>query len=72
MASLRAERMIDDFGGNAGLIYRLVDGVADAESVLQLPFEADCLKGSSVTLSAAGTPAERPDNDCQQRAIRTG
>ncbi|MGA9531295.1 MAG: DinB family protein [Anaerolineales bacterium] len=43
MAVLRAEGLIDDYKGNTWLIHRLVDGVTDAESVLQLPFEANCL-----------------------------
>ena len=43
MTSPRAQVLIDDYDTNTWLIHRLTEGIADAESVLQLPFEANCL-----------------------------
>lgn len=43
MSVPRADEMIDAYQGNTWLIHRLVEGVSDEESVLQPPFEANCL-----------------------------
>jgi hypothetical protein len=43
MASPRSVAVIDDYEFNTWLIHRQVDGVSDEASLLQLPFEANCL-----------------------------
>ncbi len=39
----RAQVLIDDYEFNTWLIQRHVDGISDEASLLQLPFEANCL-----------------------------
>jgi hypothetical protein len=39
----RAQALQDDYAFNAWLIHRHVDGISDEASLLQLPFEANCL-----------------------------
>jgi hypothetical protein len=43
MPSPRAQALIDDYETNTWLIHRHVDGVSDEDSLLQLPFQANCL-----------------------------
>ena len=43
MTASRAQILIDDFETNTWLIHRHVDGVSDEDSLLQLPFQANCL-----------------------------
>jgi hypothetical protein len=43
MTLARAQAIIDDYAANAWLIHRHVDGVSDQASLLQLPFEANCM-----------------------------
>lgn len=43
MTAPRAKDMIDAYQGNTWLVHRLVDDVSDQESLLQLPFEANCM-----------------------------
>jgi len=43
MTSSRAQALIDDYETNTWLIHRHVDGVSDEDSLLQLPFQANCL-----------------------------
>jgi hypothetical protein len=38
-----AQELIDDYATNTWLIHRHVDGISDADSLRQLPFEANCL-----------------------------
>jgi hypothetical protein len=39
----RVQILMDDYDTNTWLIHRLSEGVSDEESLLQLPFEANCL-----------------------------
>ena len=43
MTVVRAQALIDAYETNAWLIHRHVDGISDEDSLLQLPFEANCL-----------------------------
>jgi hypothetical protein len=43
MTSTRAKDLIDDYETNTWLIHHHVDGVSDEDSLLQLPFQANCL-----------------------------
>lgn len=43
MTLSRAKEMIESYEGNTWLIHRFVDGVTDDDSLLQLPFEANCM-----------------------------
>jgi hypothetical protein len=43
MAEPRAQAVIEAYETNTWLIHNHVDGISDEESLLQLPFEANCL-----------------------------
>lgn len=43
MTLSRAKDLIDSYETNTWLIHQHIDGISDAESLLQLPFEANCL-----------------------------
>jgi hypothetical protein len=43
MTLVRAQALIDGYETNTWLIHRHVDDISDDESLLQLPFEANCL-----------------------------
>ena len=43
MATEKAKTLINDFGFHTRLIHRIVDGISQEESLLQPPFEANCL-----------------------------
>jgi len=43
MTSPRAQELIKDYEFNTWLIHNHVDGVSDEDSLLQLPFKANCL-----------------------------
>ena len=43
MPTPKAQSVIDDFAFHNMLIHRFVDGITHAESVLQLPFEHNCM-----------------------------
>jgi hypothetical protein len=43
VTSPRAQELIKDFEFNTWLIHNHVDGVSDQDSLLQLPFKANCL-----------------------------
>lgn len=43
MTSARAQALIDDYAFNTWLIHDHIDGITDDESLLQPPFQANCL-----------------------------
>ncbi len=43
MSSPRAQSLIADFETNTWLIHKHIDGISNEESLLQLPFPANCL-----------------------------
>ena len=69
MTSVRATKIIEEYGFHNMLIHSIVDGITHEESLMQLPFETNCLNwvfGHIVTNRSHGLEAAQVRHQWQE------